>query len=45
MEGDLTHCDRYKNFNQILANRIQQHINRINHHDKVGYIPGIQDHH
>lgn len=32
-----------QNPNQILANRIQQNINRINHHDKVGCIPGIQD--
>ena len=45
MEGDLIHCDTYKNSNQILANIIQQYINRINHHDKVGCIPGIQDYH
>lgn len=32
-----------QNHNQILANRIQQNINRINHHDKVGSVPGIQD--
>ena len=31
-----------KILNKVLVNQIQQHINKVRHHEQVGFIPSLQ---
>ena len=41
LQANITDEHRCKHPQQNFANRVQQHIKNLRHHDQVGFIPGM----
>ena len=43
LQANIPEKHRFKILNKILANRIQQHIKKLIHHDQIGLFQGCKD--